>query len=308
MRVTHPGRNNDSRIFPASLKVRLLKATGSGPSFTAGAPLTQPEVDELVDSLVVYNESFQEVGRSQSTALDNGFLSVTQTMAGDVGVSAGRTRDLLLCVALKPGAGSAANQRFFVDHRAIPVLSPGSTWSYGSGSPRTLRAISPTAAFVTLVEVTPLAPLPAWRKAWWNLTTSTGAAANHADPDADGVPNLVEYIHGTDPTRAEHERNSARTLTLQPLTEAELSSGYDLPLDFTLGYYWDDTVKVELQESTNLKSWSPLAARVGREAWSGVVPDLSAAPGDGTAFRFIKSAAAGHSPARAFRLRATETP
>jgi hypothetical protein len=308
MRVTHPGRLNDSRIFPSLLKVRLLKATGSGPSFTAGAPLTQQEVDELVDALIVYNESFQEIGRSQNVTMDNGFLSVSQTMAGDVGVSAGRTRDLLLCVALKPGAASAANQRFFVDHRAVPVLSPGSTWSYGAGSVRTLRAISPSAALVTLVEVTPLAPLPAWRKAWWNVTASTGIAANHADPDSDGVPNVVEYVHGTDPTRAEHARNSARALTLLPLTEAELSSGYDLPLDVTLGYYWDDTVKVELQESTNLKSWSPLAARVGREAWSGVVPDRSAAPGEGTAFRFIKNAAAGHSPARSFRLLVSETP
>ena len=308
MRVTNPGGGYDDRLFPSSLKVRLLKAAGSGRPYTPGTPLSQVEIDELIASVAVFNESFEEVGRTQDTVLSNGFLSVNQTFAGSVGVPTGRSRDLLLTLTLKPGAASAANQRFFVEHRAIPLLSPGSTWAYGPGATRTLRAVSPTPVHSSLVEITALAPLPAWRKAWWNLTASTGVAANHADPDADGVPNLIEYVTGTNPTRAEPDLNAARALTMEPRTHAELTGGANLPLGFILGYYWDDSVTVELQQSADLKNWEPLATRHGRQPWTGLLPETATANPDGTALRVMNSGVDGHPARRLFRLRAIEVP
>jgi hypothetical protein len=45
-------------------------------------------------------------------------------------------------------------------------------------------------------------PIEVWRINHFGQLESTGPAANSADPDADGRPNLVEYALGTNPTNA----------------------------------------------------------------------------------------------------------
>ena len=44
--------------------------------------------------------------------------------------------------------------------------------------------------------------LETWRSRYFGTTDNSGNAANTADPDGDGVPNLVEYAFGLDPTLA----------------------------------------------------------------------------------------------------------
>ncbi len=40
-----------------------------------------------------------------------------------------------------------------------------------------------------------------WRNTFFGITTNTGDAANTADPDFDGVANVLEYLLGSDPTK-----------------------------------------------------------------------------------------------------------
>ena len=41
-----------------------------------------------------------------------------------------------------------------------------------------------------------------WRQTWFGMTDATGDAADAADPDNDGLPNLIEYAFGMNPTVA----------------------------------------------------------------------------------------------------------
>jgi hypothetical protein len=47
-----------------------------------------------------------------------------------------------------------------------------------------------------------LSPLQAWRKANFGSAEATGVGADVADPDGDGLGNLVEYAFGLDPRSA----------------------------------------------------------------------------------------------------------
>lgn len=45
-------------------------------------------------------------------------------------------------------------------------------------------------------------PIEVWRLSHFSQPENTGSAANTADPDGDGRPNLLEYALGTNPTNA----------------------------------------------------------------------------------------------------------
>ncbi len=58
-------------------------------------------------------------------------------------------------------------------------------------------------AFASVTTVTSfVTPLQAWRHAAFGTASATGDAADLADPDHDGAPNLLEYALGTIPTNA----------------------------------------------------------------------------------------------------------
>jgi len=65
------------------------------------------------------------------------------------------------------------------------------------------------------VNVTVLSPLQAWRQQFFGTTANSGTAADTADPDGDGVTNLLEYALGTAPDSA---ASAFPDLELQPLT------------------------------------------------------------------------------------------
>ena len=62
-----------------------------------------------------------------------------------------------------------------------------------------------TGANSSQASATPVAasPLIAWRQANFGTPDNTGSAADTADPDADGRPNLLEYATGTNPKAAD---------------------------------------------------------------------------------------------------------
>jgi hypothetical protein len=49
------------------------------------------------------------------------------------------------------------------------------------------------------VSFTILSPLDSWRQMHFGTTANSGIAANSADPDHDGIPNILEYAFDTDP-------------------------------------------------------------------------------------------------------------
>ncbi|MEY4489173.1 MAG: hypothetical protein RIQ79_1681 [Verrucomicrobiota bacterium] len=53
--------------------------------------------------------------------------------------------------------------------------------------------------------------LDTWRSHFFSTTSNTGTAADTADADGDGIPNLVEYATGTDPTVANSSPVTAGT-------------------------------------------------------------------------------------------------
>jgi hypothetical protein len=50
-----------------------------------------------------------------------------------------------------------------------------------------------------LLVTVPLSPIEQWRVTWFGAPDNTGAAADTADPDYDGLQNLAEYAFGTNP-------------------------------------------------------------------------------------------------------------
>ena len=64
---------------------------------------------------------------------------------------------------------------------------------------RMVAAASGTGDASAPVSARPLSPAMAWRLEHFGIADATGLAANGADPDADGVVNLLEYALDADP-------------------------------------------------------------------------------------------------------------
>lgn len=53
-----------------------------------------------------------------------------------------------------------------------------------------------------VLTISNLSALQTWRQTHFGTTENSGSAANNADPDQDGLANLIEYLFGTTPTSA----------------------------------------------------------------------------------------------------------
>lgn len=101
---------------------------------------------------------------------------------------------------------------------------------------------------------TPLGPLRQWRSDHFEgLTSNTGDAADHADPDGDSIVNLIEYALGSDPNS--HDPSTAPAF--DPASGFSFSIPSDPPADLTY----------EIQISDDLASWRPLASLAPGATW-----------------------------------------
>jgi hypothetical protein len=111
-----------------------------------------------------------------------------------------------------------------------------------------------------------LTPLETWRNTYWNITTNTGNAANTADPDGDGIANLLEYALGGDP-----KANNASILP----TVATTTSGSDTYLTLTFKRERSD-LTYTVQASSDLVTWTDLATPTGTLGQNQTVTDTTA--------------------------------
>lgn len=100
------------------------------------------------------------------------------------------------------------------------------------------------------VSAAALSGLESWRLANFEMTENTGQAADSADPDNDGRPNLLEYALGTDPRAA--TGGAPVTLT---------RSGNVLTLSFN--HIGDTTLTYTVEAGNDLSGWSTVATYTG---------------------------------------------
>ena len=94
-----------------------------------------------------------------------------------------------------------------------------------------------------------------------------------ADDDHDGVSNLLEYLHGLDPTSPD---TGISRLSL-------VRDGADDELFFALASPGGTDLHLEIQTSTDMDAWQTLANRAPDGTWSGPLPVSVSAAGPGRA-------------------------
>jgi len=101
------------------------------------------------------------------------------------------------------------------------------------------------------------APIQSWRMQYFGSLNNTGNAADTANPAGDGVPNLMKYALGMNP--------SVNSLTGLPVTSG--SSGF-LKIQFNRNLSATD-ITYAVDASDDLKSWTTIASlSPGSSSWS----------------------------------------
>ena len=103
-----------------------------------------------------------------------------------------------------------------------------------------------------------LTGIASWRQTHFGSSEATGNAANTADPDGDGVANLLEYALAGDPMVAEHD-----ILPVQGVAGGKLTLAFDRISDGVLAY--------EVQASDDFVTWSTIWTSTGTDNTAGLV-------------------------------------
>jgi hypothetical protein len=159
----------------------------------------------------------------------------------------------------------------------------GSTLSVGFiVAPRTGN----TTATATFDNISFLSPLQIWRQTHFATTAATGPAAPTADPDGDGLSNLLEYALGSSPLAA-----APSAPWQMDLVQTEQSTASHLTLSFNR--IADPTLNYVVESTADLATWTPIWSSSGAANQPGEV--IVADPFELTA----------ESPRRFLRLRVT---
>lgn len=135
-----------------------------------------------------------------------------------------------------------------------------------------------------------LTPLQQWRQDYFQITENSGAAADDADHDGDGLSNLVEYAMGTHPSSpAGSDGTSARPAS--SIVDGRLAFSFSIPGSPPVALTY------QVQVSSDLVQWTTLATKVGTQAWvwnAGGTSRITTAPsGDRSQVTVADSAAVG---------------
>jgi hypothetical protein len=187
-------------------------------------------------------------------AVPNGPYSV-HLAAGDPAFSTGMYRISAENVLLLDGAPSASN--WWVEALGTVVVTDGRlTLTSAAG------ATSNRLAYVEISAVEPT-NIAQWRARFFGTTNNTGAAADNADLDGDGLPNLLEYALGLDPTLADAGPQFAPVLV--HTNNADWFGGSFLRNTNAT----DLAFRVQASASLPAPAWSDIAAWTNGPGWTG---------------------------------------
>ena len=154
-------------------------------------------------------------------------------------------------------SGDAATKYFSVPIFATGVVNPNKTINLALSNPTGNAALAPQSAVV--LSITPT-PTEAWKLAQFGANANLpGVAGDAADPDNDGIANLLEYAYNTDP---DVYNNNPFTANL---------AGQQFQLHFPRNTSATDITYV-LQSSTTLTNWIALETYTAAAGWQANAP------------------------------------
>ncbi len=115
--------------------------------------------------------------------------------------------------------------------------------------------------------IPPLTPLQSWLHTYFNTASPTGPAALDADPDGDGLPNLLEYALGSSPTSPTPAASPRVRLSSTTPERLELSFHRARPAS-------ELTYEIEASSTLAPNSWTLIARNPGQVGETVTVTDL----------------------------------
>ena len=91
-----------------------------------------------------------------------------------------------------------------------------------------------------------------WRQTFFGTTQGTNTAADNADPDNDGLPNLIEFATGKDPTTAQSTAVAVPTVNGSTLEYSYTRSLDALNSGTTFTVQWNDSLDPSLWSSSGV--------------------------------------------------------
>ena len=175
--------------------------------------------------------------------------------AGDPSFSNGLYRIAAENVLLLDGAPSFSN-RWVEGLRTVIVTDGRLTIGSWPG------AISNRLAYAEISAVEP-ATVEQWRARFFGTTLGSGSAADNSDPDGDGIPNLLEYAFGLDPTQCDY---GAQLRSLVIRTNNANWFGCSFPRNTNAT---DVSFGVQVADSLTTLSWLETASYTNGIGWKG---------------------------------------
>ncbi len=270
----HLGTTGDDALTLRNFRIQLHAANVlAGGGFSLGAPLTAAEAAGLFEKVTIYRD-LGTAGTYDSgvdpvvatvnnfNAISGGYLTLPVTgSAAQFTCHPGQTMSFLL----RPKMRSAYTTALNAFNLTVVIESSGTAVVQNGISPDwPLRDRGAAGTYSSTGVVFKPSMLQQWRFSYWNTYDNAGLAANSADPDGDGLTNLVEYVLNFPPTVP----NSYSGLQVVPFGDA----GYVV---LNTARYLDPKVKLTVETSTDLQTWTAISTRTGDNAWAGVQPIVS---------------------------------
>lgn len=269
------GANSAVTLTPASLGATGLNYLGRS-QFSA-----DPYLNGALDEFQIYARALtaSEVASLASPPPAPAGLSAT---AGDGQVSLAWSAVLgaasySVLRSTTNGAGHVAVATSLASPACVDGgLSNGTTYYYVVAAANAL-CTGPASAQVSATPTAPLSPVQSWRVTHFGGPAATGDAADLADPDFDGVPNLLEYSLGGDPRSA--SSNPAPALSI---------AGSPAALRLVFNRVADPALTYAVQGSTDLVTWVEVWSSAGSANTAGPVAVSDTAALSTFARRFLR--------------------
>lgn len=166
------------------------------------------------------------------------------------------------------------------------ALSPTVTFTQAGTYTLQLAVTDGDATVVDTVVITitasSLTPAETWTQTHFGTTQNTGNASWTADPDGDGMPNLIEYALGGLPTTA-----GGTTMPVVQVSGVSPQSSY---LTVNFRRIADPTLTYEVWASTDLVNWgsAPIWTSTGAQNTAGEITITDPAPMSENPRRFLR--------------------